>query len=56
MKNKYYDLHYVVIKNRDDKGIVDDKVEDSEKDYINFTDIITPNHYIGIKRHIVMLR
>ena len=45
MNNIYYDLYYTVIKNRDDKGIVNDK---NENDYFKFNDII-PNHYVGIK-------
>ena len=33
----------LLLKNRDDKN------EDNENDYINFIDILTPNHYIGRK-------
>ena len=40
----YYDLYFTVIKTRDDKEIVN-----NVNDYINFNDIITPNHYVGIK-------
>ena len=47
-----YDLYYTVIKNRDDKEIVDDK---NENDFINFIDLF-PNHYIGRKNDNVMLR
>ena len=43
----YYDLYYTVIKNRNDKEIVND--DEYENDYINFTDIVTPNHYVGKK-------
>ena len=45
MNNNYYDLYYTVIKNRDDKGIVNDK---NENDYFKFNEIIL-NHYVGIK-------
>ena len=45
MNKNYYDLYYTVIKNRDDKGIVNDK---NENDYFKLNDII-PNHYVGIK-------
>ena len=44
MINKYYDLYYTVIRNRDDKEIVNDKYEDNDNDYINFDDIVIPNH------------
>ena len=43
-----------LIKNRDEKKIVDD--DGCEKDYINFLDFITPNHYIGRKSDNVMLK
>ena len=36
----YYDLYYTVIKNRDEKEIVDNQYEN---DYNNFNDIV-PNH------------
>ena len=45
MNFNYYDLYYTVIKNRDDKEIVNDEYENN---YIYFSDII-PNHYIGKK-------
>ena len=45
MNINYYDLYYTVIKNGDDKEIVDTQYEN---DFINFIDIV-PNHYIGIK-------
>ena len=41
MNINYYDLYYTVIKNRDEN-----KIENNETHYINFNDIITPNHYI----------
>ena len=51
MNIKFYDLHYTVIKNRDDKEIVNDK-----NDNINFNDFITPNHYIGRKYNYEILK
>ena len=39
MNIKYYDLYYTVIKNRDEKEIVNV----NENDYINFDHFITPN-------------
>ena len=45
MKINCYELYCTVIRNRDEKEIVDDKYEN---DYINFNDIV-PNHYVGIK-------
>ena len=49
MNSNYYDLYYTVIKNRYDKENVNHQYEHNENDYINFIDIITPNHYVGIK-------
>ena len=49
MNNKYYDLYYSVIKNRDDKEIVNIKCEDNKNVYLNYNDFITPNHNISIK-------
>ena len=40
MNIKYFDIYYTVIKNRDEKEIVDDKYKN---------DVIVPNHYVGIK-------
>ena len=45
----YYNLYYTVIKNRDEREILDDQYEINENDHINFDDFITPNHYIGRK-------
>ena len=50
-----YDLYYTVLKNRDDKEIVNNKDEDNENDF-NFDDFITPNHYIGRKNDNEILR
>ena len=41
MNIKYYDLYCTVIKNRNEKEIVDDEYE---IDYISFNDFITPIH------------
>ena len=46
MNIKYYDLYYTVIKNRDEKEIVDNQYEN---DFISLNDVIVPNHYVGIK-------
>ena len=37
---KYYDFYYTVIKNRDEKEVVNDEYEN---DYINFNVIVIPN-------------
>ena len=47
---KYYDLYYTLIKNRDEKEIVDDKYENNEIYYIKYEDFISPNHYIRKKK------
>ena len=44
MNINYYDLYYTVIKNRDEKEIVDNQYE---KDFISLN-VIIPNHYVGI--------
>ena len=44
MNINYYDLYFTVIKNRDEKKIVND--ENIENDYIISNDFITTNHYI----------
>ena len=43
--NKYYDLYYTLIKNRDDKEIVDGQY----KNLFIFLNDIAPNHNISIK-------
>ena len=43
----YYDLFYTVIKTRDENKDIDNQYENDDKDYINFNDIITPNHNIS---------
>ena len=57
MNNTYRDLYYTVIKNRDDKDIIDDKNENIENDYINFIDLITPNHYnvVSVDNHVSLV-
>ena len=49
MNNKYYNLYYTAIKSRDDKEIVFVENENNENDFINYEDIIIPNHHVGIK-------
>ena len=46
MNLNFYDLNCTVIKNRDEKEIVDDKYEN---DFFSLNDVIIPNHYVGIK-------
>ena len=52
MDNIYYDLHYTVIKNRNENKDIDNQYEN---DYFNFNDIV-PNHYIGRKNDKEILR
>ena len=52
MNINYYDLYYTGIKSRDEKEIE----IDNENDYIDFNDIITPNHFVGIKPQKTILR
>ena len=40
MNINYYDLYYTVIRNRDEKEIVDNKYEN---DFINLNDIVLTN-------------
>ena len=44
----YFDSYYTVIRNRNDKEIVID--DEYEKNYNNYNDFITPNHYIGRRK------
>ena len=46
MKINYSDLYYTVIKNRNEKDIVDNNYENN---FISLNDVIIPNHYVGIK-------
>ena len=50
LKINYYDLYYTVIKNRDENKDMDNNV------YINFNEIITPIHCIGIKPRDTILK
>ena len=52
----YYNLYYTVIRNKDIKETVKNKNEKIGNDYINFNDIITPNHYIGIRPRETILK
>ena len=45
MNINFDDFYYTVIKNRDEKEIVDNK---DENDFINLNDFV-PNQYIGSK-------
>ena len=42
----YYDLYYTVIKNRDEKGMINNEYEN---EYKNFSDIV-PDQYTGGKK------
>ena len=50
MNNIYYDFYYTVIKDRDEKEIVDDQYENVENDYNKYEAFIIPNHNISIQR------
>ena len=50
MYNNYFDLYYTVIKNGEDKEIVNDD------EHVNFNDFITPNHYVRIKPRETILK
>ena len=56
MNINYFNLYYTVIKTRDENKDIDNQYEKDDNDYINFNDIITPNHYIGIKPRETILR
>ena len=47
---QFCDFYYTVIRIRDENKDIDNN------DYINFNDIITPNHYIGIKPRETILK
>ena len=49
MNINYYDFYYTVLKNRDEKEIVDNQYENDEKDIFSLNDVIIPNHYVGIR-------
>ena len=46
LNNIYYDFYYALIRNRDEKEIVDNQYEN---DFISLSDVVIPNHYVGIK-------
>ena len=50
MNSNYYDLYYIVIRSRDEYRDIDNEIIDDEND------IISPNHYIGIKTRGTILR
>ena len=50
MNIKYYVLKYTVIRIRDENKDIDNQFED------DYNDVITPNHYIGIKPRETILR
>ena len=56
MNIKYYDLYYTVIKVRDENKDIENQYENDDNDYINFNDILSPNHYVGIKPRETILR
>ena len=56
MNIKYYDLHYTVIKNRNDKKIVNDEYKNKENDYNYYDDFVKPNQYIGRQNGNVIFR
>ena len=56
MNINYYDLYFTVIKVRDENKDIDNQYENDDNDYINFNDIITPNHHVGIKPRETILR
>ena len=56
MNFNYYDFYYTVIKNRDEKEIVNEDYEKLENDFCNFDDFIIPDHYIGRKNDNMILR
>ena len=56
MNINYYDLYTTVIKVRDENRDIDIQNENDENDYIDITDFITPNHYVGIKPRETILK
>ena len=46
VNNNLCDLYYAVIKNRDEKEIVDNKYENG---FISLNDVVIPNHFVGLK-------
>ena len=56
MNINYYDLYYTVIKVREENKDIYNQYENDDNDYINFDDIMTPNHFIGSKPRKTILR
>ena len=56
MNINYYDLYYTVIKVREENKDIDNQDQNDDKDYINYEDFISPNHYVGIKKNNEILR
>ena len=56
MNIKKYDLYYTVINVRDGNRDIDIQYENDYNDFINFNDIIAPNHHVGIKPRETILR
>ena len=56
MNIDYYNLYYTVTKTRYEKRDIDNQYENDDKDYNNFNDFITLNHYIGIKPRETILK
>ena len=52
----YYDSYYTVIKNRDDKEIVNTKYEDNEVDYVILNDFFVAIHYVARNINIEKLK
>ena len=51
-----YDVYKTVSKNRNENEVVYDEYKHKETDFKNFSDNVTPNHFIGINNNDVMLR
>ena len=51
MNINYYDLYYTAIKTRNENKNIDNQYENDDNEFINFSEFITPNHYIGIKKN-----
>ena len=56
MNINYYDLYYTVIKNRDVNKDTDNQYENNDRDFIDINELITPNHYVGIKKNNEILK
>ena len=56
MNINYYDLYFTVIKVRDENMDIDNQYDNDENDYIDINDLISPNHYVGIKNNNEIIR